>query len=152
MTEDLLFVYGTLRRDAGSKMHHPLAEYADFVAEATYQGRLYRVDYYPGAVPSHNRMDRVRGEVYALREPEIVLPKLDHYEECGPGFPEPTEYIRRREEIMLADQTRCRAWVYIYNRPTDRLERIASGDFLADEAAKTQRRLNTPQTQSSKCL
>jgi gamma-glutamylcyclotransferase (GGCT)/AIG2-like uncharacterized protein YtfP len=133
MTEDLLFVYGTLRRDTSSEMHHLLARYAAFVSEGTYQGQLYRVDDYPGVVPSDDPAERVKGEVYALTEPETVLAKLDRYEECGPGFAEPGEYIRRREEILLSDNTTLHAWVYIYDRPTDNLERIPFGDFLAHE-------------------
>ena len=127
----LLFVYGTLRRHAGSEMYRLLARYADLVAEGTYRGRLYKVGDYPGAVPSEDPSERVKGEVWFLREPDSVLPELDRYEGCGPGFPEPTEYVGRRQEIVLADGTTCIACVYIYNRPTDDLVRISSGDFLA---------------------
>jgi len=50
MTPDTIFVYGTLRRDANSEMHQLLTKYAEFVSDATYQGKLYKVDDYPGAV------------------------------------------------------------------------------------------------------
>jgi gamma-glutamylcyclotransferase (GGCT)/AIG2-like uncharacterized protein YtfP len=134
MTDELLFVYGTLRRDTESEMYRLLASYADFIAEGSYQGRLYKVDYYPGVVPSDNPAEKVVGEVYRLRNLQIVLPKLDQYEECGPEFSEPTEYVRRHQEIELSDGTKSRAWVYLYNHPTDKLEWIPSGDFLAYEA------------------
>ena len=140
----LLFVYGTLRRHTGSEMYRLLARYADFVAEGTCQGRLYKIGDYPGAVPSDDPSERVKGEVWFLREPDSVLRELDQYEGCGPGFVEPTEYVRRRQEIVLADGTRCFACVYLYNRPTDHLVRISSGDFLADEAAQ-----NAPQDADS---
>ena len=129
--ENLLFVYGTLRRDTKSEAARLFSEYADFVAEGTYQGRLFQVDYYPGAVPSDDPSEKVKGEVYALRAPGIALPRLDRYEACGPGFSEPTEYIRRQQEVILSDGTTCRAWVYVYNRPTGNLVYISSGDFLA---------------------
>lgn len=131
MNTDLLFVYGTLRRDTDSEMYRLLAKYAEFVSDGTYQGRLYKIDYYPGVVPSDNPDERVMGEIFALREPETVLTKLDQYEECGSGFPDPTEYVRRSETILLKDGTECRAWVYIYNHPINGLEHIASGDFIA---------------------
>lgn len=134
MSGELLFVYGTLRRDTRSDMYRLLARYADFIADGTYQGRLYQIDYYPGVTPSDDPSERVKGEVYSLPKPDVVLPKLDEYEECGPGFPEPTEYVRRRQEISLANGTKCEAWVYVYNRPTDDLTRISSGDFLAYKA------------------
>lgn len=132
MADDLLFVYGTLRRDTESEMAHLLARYADVVGEGTYRGRLYQVDYYPGVVPSDDPADRVRGEVYSLRNPRIALPQLDRYEGCGPGFREPTEYVRRQEEIVLTGGTACTAWVYVYNRPVDGLVWIRPGDFLGD--------------------
>ena len=129
MADDLLFVYGTLRRDTGSEMCRLLARHADFVGEGTYRGRLYKVDYYPGVVPSDDPADRVRGEVYSLRDFRIALPQLDHYEGCGPGFREPTEYVRRQEEIVLAEGAACTAWVYVYNRPVGGLVWIRSGDL-----------------------
>jgi gamma-glutamylcyclotransferase (GGCT)/AIG2-like uncharacterized protein YtfP len=130
MKDDYLFVYGTLRRNTNSEMYQLLSQFADFVEEATLQGRLYMVDHYPGIVISKNPHDIVRGEVYRLRESATVLAQLDEYEECGAGFPEPTEYIRRKESVALQRGDKIEAWVYIYNRPTDGLHRIESGDFL----------------------
>ncbi len=130
MKDNYLFVYGTLRRDTKSEMYHFLTQFADFVDEATFQGRLYLVDYYPGVVTSKNPHDIVRGEVYRLQEPGFVLSQLDKYEECGPGFPEPTEYIRCKENVVLQRGDKVEAWVYIYNRPTQGLHRIESGDFF----------------------
>ncbi|PLX96620.1 MAG: gamma-glutamylcyclotransferase [Desulfuromonas sp.] len=124
-----LFVYGTLRRAGG--MERLLAGQALFVADGCFQGRLYRVADYPGAVPSEDPAELVRGEVYELVDAEAVLSRLDSYEECGPGFPEPAEYIRHQEEIHLADGHRCRAWIYLYNHPVADLPLIPSGDFLA---------------------
>lgn len=125
-------------------MYRLLARHAEFVAEGTCQGRLYNIGDYPGAVPSEDPSERVKGEVWFLREPDSVLPELDQYEGCGPGFLEPTEYVRRRQEIVLADGTTCIACVYLYNRPTGPLLRISSGDFLADDADQ-----NVPQDADS---
>jgi len=130
MKPQFLFVYGTLRRDFKSKMHSFLAEHADFIGRATYQGKLYKIDYYPGAVPSNNPKDVVYGEVYQLREPALVLSKLDEYEECGPKFPSPTEYIRKVQAVQLESGEIVWAWVYLYNRSTNHLELVSSGDFL----------------------
>ena len=133
MNDDLLFVYGTLRRSSRSEMSRLLSRCADFVAEGTYQGRLYQVGYYPGVVASDSPDEQVRGEVYALREPEILLAKIDLYEECSPGFAGPTEYVRRHERITFQDGSTCYAWVYVYNRSTSKLVQIPSGDFVASE-------------------
>ncbi|TYO97525.1 gamma-glutamylcyclotransferase (GGCT)/AIG2-like uncharacterized protein YtfP [Geothermobacter ehrlichii] len=131
MTIDTLFVYGTLRRDAGHPMHRLLTELAVCLGPASWQGRLYRVADYPGAIPSVYPHERVIGEIWRLKEPERLLPLLDQYEECGPGFPEPTEYVRELHRVQGAAGRSLRAWVYVYNRPVAGLERIPSGDFLA---------------------
>jgi gamma-glutamylcyclotransferase (GGCT)/AIG2-like uncharacterized protein YtfP len=129
MNSEYIFVYGTLRRDIKSEMYHLLARYAEFVDEATYQGKLYKIDYYPGVIPSNNHKDHVYGEVYKLLNPEIVLPRLDEYEECAPTFPEPTEYVRKKEKVTLKSGQIIWVWIYIYNRSTENFQRIASGDF-----------------------
>ncbi len=127
--KEFVFVYGTLRRDMNGGMYHLLAKYGNFVDEATYQGRLYKVADYPGVVPSDDPKDAVHGEVYQLHHADAVLPCLDEYERCGPGFPEPTEYIRVKQEVSLRNGNAVSAWVYLYNRPTEALELIESGDF-----------------------
>lgn len=127
---DYLFVYGTLRRDSRSEMFHLLARHAVFVGDSTFQGKLFRVDYYPGVVASENPNDVVHGEVYKLIASDIVLARLDDYEECGPGYPEPHEYIRRKQNVTLnGEGSVIPAWIYLYNRPIAGLELIPSGDF-----------------------
>lgn len=129
MTEDLLFVYGTLRRGSHRRMHRQLAQSADLVGSARFRGRLFRVAAYPGAVASPHAADSVRGEVYRLRDPAL-LPVLDRYEGCDPRDPTPP-YVRRLEQVTLDDDAAIvRSWIYLYARPTDGLERIMSGDFL----------------------
>jgi gamma-glutamylcyclotransferase (GGCT)/AIG2-like uncharacterized protein YtfP len=125
-----LFVYGTLRRDSNNEMFHLLARFADFVDCATYQGKLYIIEDYPGVIPSEYSLDIVHGEVYKLRNQNMVLPLLDKYEECGSDFPEPTEYIRKIQPVRLRKGEIISAWIYIYNRSTDMLNEVPSGDFL----------------------
>lgn len=124
MTPDYIFVYGTLSSSANNEMHQLLAKHAEFVDDATYQGKLYKIDYYPGAVPSDDPDDAVQGEVYLLHKTDAVLPLLDQYEEFGPEFPEPNEYIRRKQTVALKNGRTVAAWVYVYNHPTEDLERI----------------------------
>jgi gamma-glutamylcyclotransferase (GGCT)/AIG2-like uncharacterized protein YtfP len=129
VTREYLFVYGTLRRDSKSELYHLLARYGDFVGDATYQGKLYMVDYYPGVVPSDDARDVVHGEAYRLTCSDIVLARLDEYEECSSGFPDPTEYVRRNEKVKLNTGEVIAAWVYIFNRSTAGLQPIQSGDY-----------------------
>ena len=130
MSHDYLFVYGTLRRDINSEMYHLLARYDKFVGDAIFQGKLYMVGAYPGLVPSDNPRDVVYGEVYKLSCPDTVLSRLDDYEECGPKFSEPTQYVRRKQDVKLKTGHVMSAWVYIFARPTVGLQLIESGDFL----------------------
>ena len=125
-----LFVYGTLLRQCNSDISSILGHFTEFKGLATFQGRLFKIDYYSGVIPSNDSNDVVQGEVYRLRHPELVLSQLDLYEECGPSFNEPTEYVRNIHSVRLSNGDAFTAWIYIYNWPTDKLERIESGDFL----------------------
>ncbi|MEO3864671.1 gamma-glutamylcyclotransferase family protein [Rheinheimera fenheensis] len=127
---DYLFVYGTLRQGVGHPMNQQLVAHASFVSMARYQARLYQLSYYPAAVPSASADDQVVGELYQLVQPELLLPRLDQYEECGEGFTEPQEYRRELRQVTLANGISFSAWVYIYNRDTSGLQQIQSGDFL----------------------
>ncbi|MBU1307953.1 MAG: gamma-glutamylcyclotransferase [Gammaproteobacteria bacterium] len=127
---EYLFVYGTLRQGANHPMHQQLIAHARFVAKARYQALLYQVSYYPAAEPSDKASAQVIGELYQLLQPELLLPLLDQYEECGEGFPQPQEYRRELQQVTLDSGASVNAWVYIYNRSTAGLRLIASGDFL----------------------
>lgn len=126
MNPTYIFVYGTLRRDANNKMSRLLAEHAEFVADASYQGKLYKIDNYPGAVPSVDMNDSVPGEVYLLHRADITLALLDRYEEVGPEFAEPNEYSRLKQTVLLENGRGVNAWVYVYNHPTKDLVWIQS--------------------------
>ena len=129
MSGSHLFVYGTLRRDPQGKINRILTRNAEFLGEATLRGKLFRVGFYPGLVPSDDPKDIVYGEVYKLRRPDFILPILDEYEECGPRFPEPA-FIRRKQVVKFKSGEVIGTWVYIFARPTLSLQIIRSGDFL----------------------
>lgn len=126
-----LFVYGALRRQAGHPMFRRMVRHAVPLGAATWRGRLYRIAWYPGAVPSENPADTVVGEIYRLRSPRLILPTLDRFENCFSGQRQPTEFRREEHAVRLADGTDISAWVYVYNRAVAERRRIASGDFLA---------------------
>jgi gamma-glutamylcyclotransferase (GGCT)/AIG2-like uncharacterized protein YtfP len=130
MISDRLFVYGTLMRGYVHPMARLLSANADFLAEATCRGRLYRVKHYPGLVLSDDADEIVHGELYRLRAPQDLLREFDMYEACGEGFPEPTQYVRQMLAVTLADGSAGEAWTYIYNWPVEKLARIESGRFL----------------------
>ncbi len=127
MINDLLFVYGTLRRACPTGAHHIYLSGAEFIAPAQIRGRLYRVSYYPAL--ELNAEGWVQGEIYRLRD-EQQLAQLDAYEECTyPALPE-QEYQRCLIQAEAANGQNYKAWVYAYQRPLHDLPPIASGDFL----------------------
>jgi gamma-glutamylcyclotransferase (GGCT)/AIG2-like uncharacterized protein YtfP len=130
MTSDLLFVYGTLMRDFDHPMAQLLSRTADFLGEARCQGRLYLVKHYPGLVLSEAPDDIVFGELYRLKQADVLLREFDMYEACGEGFAAPTEYLRQMLPVTSEDGTVTEAWTYIYNWPIANLPRIATGRFL----------------------
>lgn len=133
MKDEFLFAYGTLRQQAEGEIPRWLTRYADLVGEATYQGKLYRIADYPGVVPSEDPAHLVWGELYRLRDAGLLLSRLDRYEECGPGFPQPTEYVREVRQVQLRNGPVIPAWVYLYNRPTDCLQPIPSSPILTTQ-------------------
>ena len=127
--KERIFVYGTLRKDSKNRMYRILSRDADFVGERTFIGKLYNIGEYPGAVHSSDPDEVVKGEVYALRNPNSILRVLDEYEGCGPGDPSSTEFRREKVNISLENGENINAWIYIYNRSIDGLKVIPSGDY-----------------------
>ena len=121
---DYLFVYGTLRGDAGHRASELLARRARKVGPGRVRGRLYDLGAYPAAVPSPDPAHRVRGLVYrveaALRE--VLLADLDRYEGAA--------YRRQVARVVLEDGESVQAWVYFYARTPPPGREIASGDYL----------------------
>jgi len=124
-----LFVYGSLRRACGGRLHRMLIRNASYVGPGSIRGRLFQVDGYPGAVPSIIDGEQVSGDILRLRRPAALLPRLDRYEGTGPRFRRPNAF--RRARIAVTDETGrvIDAWVYLYDRPVRGLRRIPSGDY-----------------------
>jgi len=130
MATDYLFVYGTLRSQAMQPMGSFLRGNAELLGMGFMLGLLFEIDGYPGAVESRSPEHRVFGEIYKLKEPEWLLSRLDEYEECAPAFPLPHEYIRKILPVTLLVGGQVDAWIYVFNRNTDRLPLLSSGECL----------------------
>jgi gamma-glutamylcyclotransferase (GGCT)/AIG2-like uncharacterized protein YtfP len=100
MKKELLFVYGSLRRDSASEMYPKLINYCKYYKNGFFQGKLYNVDDYPGAVKSNSPGDKVYGELYILSSDDDVLKIFDYYEQCALRFPRPHEYQREKAENL----------------------------------------------------
>ena len=120
--ETYLFVYGTLRSEMRDPLHLLLEKQASLVATGAFQGKLYDLGRYPGAVRSRGKTDRVLGEIYRLSEPQRALKILDAYE--GRRFK------RRRRKIRQEDGKNITAWIYLYAGRIKGCALIPSGDYV----------------------
>jgi gamma-glutamylcyclotransferase (GGCT)/AIG2-like uncharacterized protein YtfP len=113
---DHLFVYGTLRRVDPSGMNRLLAADAEYAGEASFAGRLVSAGRFPAAVPAREAGERVRGELWAFAPAvrERLLDRLDEYEGCRPGDPEPHGYVRVRVEVEREGGGRVECWTYLH--------------------------------------
>lgn len=127
--DSLVFVYGTLRKDARGQVLSPLCQGWVFKGYGTVPGELYDFGAYPGAVPSSVPDARVRGELYELPDPSKMLPPIDRYEGCGEADEQPHEFERELVDVTMEDGTVARAWIYWY-RPEPLGRRLHSGDYL----------------------
>jgi len=120
MPSQNLFVYGTLRRGSNNEFSRLLSAQAQFLGDGQIRGRLYKITWHPGAIPSDDPTDWVRGEVFRLEDTSQFLSTLDAYE--GPGFErvEVTAHLDSGEQLQ--------AWIYWYKG--EQGTRIESGDWL----------------------
>ncbi len=128
-----LFVYGTLRPKTRHEMAKWLARQADVVGNAQFQGKMYRIEDYPGVTPSRDASAQVRGEVFALRQKNAqkVLQRLDEYEEYNAADEKNSEFVRRVRKIQIdPNRPAVDCWIYLYNRrPKKNQTRILTGEW-----------------------
>lgn len=124
-----LFVYGTLRRALGHPMGRLLDD-ATCLGEGSVAGRLYDLGAYPGLIRARSARDRVRGEVYRLPQPKLLLQRLDAYEGCRRRDQVPDEYRRQTTRVRLDDGRIITAWVYVFNGATSARGCVVSGDYV----------------------
>ena len=125
-----LFVYGTLLSSAGHPMGERLSREARLIGPASVEGRLYRIDWYPGLVEAAAPGERAYGELYALDDAAASLAWLDAYEGLVPGSPHHGEYARAERAVRLSDGTERVAWTYLYLGDTGRLTPVRGGRWL----------------------
>jgi gamma-glutamylcyclotransferase (GGCT)/AIG2-like uncharacterized protein YtfP len=122
-----IFVYGSLMSSSGHPMGDKLRREATLIGQATIQGRLYRVTWYPGLVDGETADERVHGEVYALRDAAASLRWLDEYEGIDAAKPASSQYRRVERPVRIAAGQDAIAWVYLYQGDCAALSRIAEG-------------------------
>lgn len=121
----LLATYGTLMRTFGQQKQLGVAEQLSFVSSCRWEGRLYDLGRFPGAVPGDGI---VHGELFQVQDSR-VWSVLDRYEGYDKENEQASLFVRRRVELRTpSDQT---AWVYWYNKRPPANARVSSGDWVA---------------------
>ncbi len=126
---DLVFFYGTLMSGFRRTGRAGLDEALRPVGRGWIYAALFDLGIYPAAVPAHD--SRVWGEVHQMLDTEAVLTTLDEIEGFSPNEPDASLYTRTEIPVTFEDGHLAKAWVYFYNAPLGRAERIESGDYLA---------------------
>ena len=125
---DLVFFYGTLMSGFERAGRARVEDRLTLEGRGSIGATLFDLGIYPAAIPSTD--GRVWGEVHRMREPETVLATLDEIEGFRPGEPDASLYTRVETPVTLVDGRVETAWVYFYNAPLGRAQRIESGDYL----------------------
>jgi len=125
---DLVFFYGTLmsgfERPGRSRIDSQLTP----LGRGSIRATLFDLGIYPAAIPASD--ERVLGEIHRMSDVDNVLAALDEIEGYRPDQPDASLYTRVETPVTLADGRVEQAWVYFYNAPLGRAQRIESGDYL----------------------
>jgi gamma-glutamylcyclotransferase (GGCT)/AIG2-like uncharacterized protein YtfP len=133
-----LFVYGTLLQSENTFGHY-VQNHSKYLTKGRFEGRLFNIGEYPGAVQEPGSDSFVLGSIVLLKHPEEALNLMDAYEGFGAEQPQPNEFVRSEIEIDSEFGT-IRCWTYLYNHPVEQFYQIKNGDylkFLAEKHKKT---------------
>jgi gamma-glutamylcyclotransferase (GGCT)/AIG2-like uncharacterized protein YtfP len=122
-----LFVYGTLLDDK-NEFGNYLKNNCTFYQNGRFNGRLYDIGDYPGAVYQPEFDGFVNGSIFVINSAEKTLKILDDYEGFGEEQPQPNEFIRELIEVKT-DGAPISCWVYLYSLPVDGKRQIISGKY-----------------------
>jgi len=124
---DLVFFYGTLmsgfRRPGRTRLDVKLKP----VGTGWIHAALFDLGLYPAAIPAEDA--QVWGEVHQMLDSDIVLSTLDDIEGYSAEEPDSSLYTRVVTPVTFADGSVEPAWVYFYNAPLGRAQRIESGNY-----------------------
>ena len=125
---DLVFFYGTLMSPFDRPGRMRLGPLLESVGQGWIRAALFDLGIYPAAVPADD--GQVWGEVHRMVDVQSVLDVLDEIEGYRPTELDSSLYTRSEIPVTLESGRVVRAWVYFYNAPLGKAERIESGDYL----------------------
>ena len=125
---DLVFFYGTLMSGFRRLGRGGVDQKLKIEGRGWIGAALFDLGIYPAATPASD--GRVCGEVHRMLDAETVLAALDEIEGFRPDEPDASLYTRVETPVTFDDGRVATAWVYFYNAPLGRAQRIESGDYL----------------------
>jgi gamma-glutamylcyclotransferase (GGCT)/AIG2-like uncharacterized protein YtfP len=125
---DKVFFYGTLMAGFDRRKHAGIDTRMRFVDRGRIDGALFDLGLFPAAIPAPDGF--VWGEIYEVDDDPSVLAKLDEIEGFRSSEPDSSLYVRVETTVAFENGGEDSAWVYFYNAPLGRAERIPSGDYL----------------------
>src|ERR1700728_1331924 len=97
-TDTFLFVYGTLLYER-NPFGVLLKNTCSFYKKGRFNGKLFDLGEYPGAIYMPNIKQFVYGNIFTMNKPIETLKMLDDYEGFGEVQPQPNEFIRQLIEV-----------------------------------------------------
>lgn len=125
---DLVFFYGTLMSGFRQRSRKELDRQLRPAGYGWIPATLFDLGIYPAAVPADDA--RVWGEVHQMLDSAAVLQEIDEIEGFSADEPDTSLYHRVVAPLTFEDGRVVPVWVYFYNAPLGRAERIESGDYL----------------------
>jgi gamma-glutamylcyclotransferase (GGCT)/AIG2-like uncharacterized protein YtfP len=125
---DLVFFYGTLMSAFRRPGRQRVDDCLRHEGRGSIHAALFDLGLYPAAVPAID--SHVWGEVHRMTDPDAVLNELDEIEGFRSAEPDASLYTRVETSVTFDDGREATAWVYFYNAPLGRAERIECGDYL----------------------
>ena len=124
LPSNYLFTYGSLQRDFDNEMSELVQRSFAYRGKGYIEGSLYDVGTFPAAILAGRPGSKVHGELFRIPPCEIPLVDLlDEYEGC------PELYERVLMEVNTEDGKTIDAMVYVYQRTTQDLDPIESGNY-----------------------
>ena len=125
---DLVFFYGTLMSGFEREGRSRIDQKLEPVGRGWIRAALFDLGIYPAAIPAADGM--VWGEIHRMIDSSAVLNALDEIEGYRASQPDTSLYVRAETVATLPDGNTATVWVYFYNAPLGRAQRIESGDYL----------------------
>jgi len=124
-----LFVYGTLLEN-DNEFGAFLKSNSNHITSGSFNGYLYDLGEYPGAIYDPLTKQQVFGQVLLLDNDPAILKTLDEYEGFGEEDDQPDLFIRRIIPVHT-DKKIMDCYVYLYNLPVTGCPQISSGIYNA---------------------